>query len=78
MYLDLHNGPLEGEAGNEDNVLALEVHQHGGDVYPFLTSSGNDTSMGERRTCEVLKDLENSTCVGANMPCVCEGHAMLA
>jgi hypothetical protein len=64
MDLDLHDGPLGGEAGNRKNVPALEVHQRGGDVYPFLTSSGNETSMGERRTCEALKGLENSTCVG--------------
>jgi hypothetical protein len=37
MDLDLHDEPLEVEDGNGDKVLALEVHQHGGDVKPFFT-----------------------------------------
>jgi hypothetical protein len=52
----MDDGSLRGEDGNEDNVAALQVHQHGEDVNPFPTSSisRSETTMGERRTCEAL------------------------
>jgi hypothetical protein len=56
MNLDLQDRSLGGEDGNEDNMVAPEVHQRGVDVNPFSTSSSsrNETSKSERRTCEAL------------------------
>jgi hypothetical protein len=88
MYLDLHDRPLGGEDGNGGNVLALEVHQHGGNVQPIfytLGNSGTETSTVwvKEGPVSLFKGLKNNICVpssqrGANMQCVCDCHAMLA
>jgi hypothetical protein len=63
--LDLHKKTLGDEDGKDDNVAALEVHQHGGDSTPNPTNQQQECiSMGETKTCEApFKGLKNSTYV---------------
>jgi hypothetical protein len=64
-------------------VVALEVHQRGGDSTPNPTNQQQECiSMGERRTCEApFKGLENSTYApssrGGGKRAMCmKGHAL--
>jgi hypothetical protein len=67
MYLDLHDRPLGGKDGNGGNVLALEVHQHGGNVqliFYTLGNSGTETSTVwvKEGPESLFKGLKNNMC----------------
>jgi hypothetical protein len=63
---------LEGDDGKEDNVVAPEVHQHGGDVNPFPTSKQRNEKVcvKEGPVMLFLRSRES------HMPPHCEGCPM--